>query len=45
MLTRCPSWCDRILISPTARKLIVETNDREYNLIGNEICMGDHKVK
>ncbi|XP_055622006.1 uncharacterized protein LOC129765610 isoform X2 [Toxorhynchites rutilus septentrionalis] len=54
MSTRCPAWCDRILVSPAARKLIDE--DREggkpqstamargtYGIIGETVCMGDHK--
>lgn len=44
MLTRCPAWCDRILISPTAKRLIVDGPDDIYNIIGNDVCMGDHKV-
>uniref|UniRef100_A0A336MJR1 inositol-polyphosphate 5-phosphatase n=1 Tax=Culicoides sonorensis TaxID=179676 RepID=A0A336MJR1_CULSO len=51
MSTRCPSWCDRVLISPAAKKLIVNgedvANDSEtsptYGIIGENICMGDHK--
>ncbi|KFB41793.1 AGAP000203-PA-like protein [Anopheles sinensis] len=26
MATRCPAWCDRILVSPAARKLISDSN-------------------
>lgn len=46
MATRCPSWCDRIVMSPTAKKLIVGSGgDSNYNVIGDNVCMGDHKVK
>lgn len=49
MSTRCPSWCDRVLISPAARKLIVDDDVESekrpiYGIIGENICMGDHKV-
>lgn len=50
MSTRCPSWCDRVLISPAAKKLIVDDGETEsenrpiYGIIGDSICMGDHKV-
>lgn len=46
MLTRCPAWCDRILMSPAAKNLIIDNNfsSSHYNIIGNNICMGDHKV-
>ncbi|XP_062700869.1 uncharacterized protein LOC109422023 [Aedes albopictus] len=33
MSTRCPAWCDRILISPAARKLI--DDERENGKTGN----------
>ncbi|XP_058128174.1 uncharacterized protein LOC131269700 [Anopheles coustani] len=32
MATRCPAWCDRILVSPAARKLISDSN---FNGDGN----------
>lgn len=44
MQTRCPAWCDRVLLSKTAKKLISETDKVEYNLLGFDTCMGDHKV-
>lgn len=44
MQTRCPAWCDRVLLSKTAKKLISETDKVEYNLLGFNTCMGDHKV-
>lgn len=46
MHTRCPAWCDRILMSPAAKNLIVDNtySSSNYNTIGDDICMGDHKV-
>lgn len=46
MLTRCPAWCDRILMSPAGKNLINDNNfsSLHYNTIGDNICMGDHKV-
>ena len=56
MTTRCPAWCDRILVSPAARKLIDEGTTGggggkggggegyAYGIIGEAVCMGDHKV-
>ncbi|KAM7360844.1 inositol polyphosphate-5-phosphatase A isoform 1-T3 [Cochliomyia hominivorax] len=44
MSTRCPSWCDRILMSVQAKKIIRETESpNTYNLMGEDVCMGDHK--
>nr|XP_020478332.1 type I inositol 1,4,5-trisphosphate 5-phosphatase isoform X2 [Monopterus albus] len=47
MNTRCPAWCDRILMSPSARDLVLkpENDDRSivYDNIGPNVCMGDHK--
>lgn len=61
MSTRCPAWCDRILISPAARKLIDDERENgktsgmttaaatssakgTYGIMGEVVCMGDHKV-
>lgn len=46
MSTRCPAWCDRILMDPTAKDLIIDENfsSKDYNVIGEDMCMGDHKV-
>lgn len=41
MRTRCPAWCDRVLMSHEARSLV--SDDTEYDVIGKEVCMGDHK--
>uniref|UniRef100_A0A1A9W6N5 inositol-polyphosphate 5-phosphatase n=1 Tax=Glossina brevipalpis TaxID=37001 RepID=A0A1A9W6N5_9MUSC len=44
MSTRCPSWCDRILMSPQAKQIIDEKfSPNIYNIIGENVCMGDHK--
>uniref|UniRef100_A0A672Q0P8 inositol-polyphosphate 5-phosphatase n=1 Tax=Sinocyclocheilus grahami TaxID=75366 RepID=A0A672Q0P8_SINGR len=47
MNTRCPSWCDRILMSASARDLLVKPENEEklitYDNIGPNVCMGDHK--
>lgn len=46
MRTRCPAWCDRVLMSPAAKNLIIDNNfsSSNYNVIGSDTCMGDHKV-
>ncbi|XP_053727769.1 inositol polyphosphate-5-phosphatase A [Synchiropus splendidus] len=49
MNTRCPAWCDRVLMSHSARQLIQKQNRGgeektvEYNTVGPNVCMGDHK--
>ncbi|KAF7383928.1 hypothetical protein HZH68_014685 [Vespula germanica] len=46
MQTRVPAWCDRVLLSPTAKMLvqnISSSNAVEYGIIGRTTCMGDHK--
>lgn len=66
METRCPAWCDRILVSRLAERNLLslhhnkssfhgdehDTESRsmlnldegiEYNVIGSDVCMGDHK--
>ncbi|KAG2469540.1 I5P1 phosphatase, partial [Polypterus senegalus] len=51
MNTRCPSWCDRVLMSHSAKVLIYrvkeecENNGLAYDTIGSNVCMGDHKVR
>ena len=44
MSTRCPAWCDRILLNDTARKLMDSEQNFNYGIIGEQVCMGDHKV-
>ncbi|XP_017272824.1 inositol polyphosphate-5-phosphatase A [Kryptolebias marmoratus] len=48
MNTRCPAWCDRILMSHTAHNLIHRSKEDDekrvvYNTVGPNVCMGDHK--
>ncbi|XP_018080642.1 inositol polyphosphate-5-phosphatase A isoform X2 [Xenopus laevis] len=47
MNTRCPAWCDRILMSHSAKELLLKSENDErivlYDHIGPNICMGDHK--
>lgn len=47
MNTRCPAWCDRILMSPSARELVLRSESEDkvvtYDHIGPSVCMGDHK--
>ncbi|TNM90249.1 hypothetical protein fugu_004483 [Takifugu bimaculatus] len=52
MNTRCPAWCDRVLVSHTAQKFIGKRADDDdddggkkivYNTVGPNVCMGDHK--
>ncbi|XP_043912753.1 inositol polyphosphate-5-phosphatase A isoform X1 [Protopterus annectens] len=49
MNTRCPAWCDRILLSHSAKEIILksENDDKSftytYDNIGSNVCMGDHK--
>ncbi|XP_061546707.1 inositol polyphosphate-5-phosphatase A-like isoform X2 [Phycodurus eques] len=47
MNTRCPAWCDRILMSSSAKDLVLKPENEEkslvYDNIGANVCMGDHK--
>ncbi|KAK2507326.1 hypothetical protein MC885_015539, partial [Smutsia gigantea] len=47
MNTRCPAWCDRVLMSPSAKELVLRSESEEkvvtYDHIGPHVCMGDHK--
>ncbi|BFY98222.1 hypothetical protein BsWGS_01261 [Bradybaena similaris] len=45
MKTRVPSWCDRVLHTHSARDIIIEDPSHPivYDLIGKDVCMGDHK--
>ena len=47
MRTRCPAWCDRVLMSHEARSLLVKADQADpsfhYDVIGKDVCMGDHK--
>ncbi|XP_049823389.1 inositol polyphosphate-5-phosphatase A isoform X2 [Aethina tumida] len=43
MMTRCPAWCDRVLLSHTAKQLVDDAAEVKYNIMGSDTCMGDHK--
>ncbi|KAJ8359858.1 hypothetical protein SKAU_G00163830 [Synaphobranchus kaupii] len=47
MKTRCPAWCDRILMSSSAKDLVLKPENEDktviYDNIGPNVCMGDHK--
>ncbi|RWS12719.1 type I inositol 1:4:5-trisphosphate 5-phosphatase-like protein, partial [Dinothrombium tinctorium] len=46
MKTRCPAWCDRVLLSKSAKGFIkTEENDSVviYRTVGTTVPMGDHK--
>ncbi|CAL4067938.1 unnamed protein product, partial [Meganyctiphanes norvegica] len=44
MKTRCPSWCDRILMNKQAKDLVEKSGtDVKYQLLGLDARMGDHK--
>lgn len=48
MNTRCPAWCDRILMSHSVQNILLHTNEDSehsliYNTMGPNVCMGDHK--
>ena len=51
MKTRCPAWCDRILMTPEAAKQLRSKEDEpsstginvRYQIIGQDVPMGDHK--
>lgn len=44
MQTRCPSWCDRVVLDKAAKKLVDSSGSKvKYNLIGLTTTMGDHK--
>ncbi|XP_059499824.1 inositol polyphosphate-5-phosphatase A-like [Stegostoma tigrinum] len=40
--TRCPAWCDRVLMSPCAKEIVAK-GEYVYDLVGPSVCMGDHK--
>lgn len=46
MQTRCPAWCDRVVLSETAKHLVHKIDEGgsiEYGAIGENTSMGDHK--
>ncbi|XP_028391529.1 type I inositol 1,4,5-trisphosphate 5-phosphatase-like [Dendronephthya gigantea] len=40
---RCPSWCDRVLLTHNCKEIILEKHLAKYDLDGLNTCMGDHK--
>ncbi|ELU03856.1 hypothetical protein CAPTEDRAFT_131585 [Capitella teleta] len=45
MKTRCPAYCDRIMFTDSTKDLLYDDGQTpEYNMIGSNVCMGDHKV-
>lgn len=45
MKTRCPAWCDRVIMNRVGRNLIDTSLELQHDLIGPAVCMGDHKVR
>lgn len=53
LIFRCPAWCDRVLLSHDAEEHLVHRQPRSnglvtssevrYDVIGADVCMGDHK--
>ncbi|RNA27849.1 type I inositol 1-4-5-trisphosphate 5-phosphatase-like [Brachionus plicatilis] len=44
MESRCPAWCDRIIMNKDFMKSIERSSEcLEYGMIGENTCMGDHK--
>lgn len=43
METRCPAWCDRVLFNRDLQISIRNEKDVEYEMVGRETGMGDHK--
>ncbi|OQV12008.1 Type I inositol 1,4,5-trisphosphate 5-phosphatase [Hypsibius exemplaris] len=43
MKTRCPAWCDRVIMNENSWRTINAHVPLEYGLIGSSVCMGDHK--
>lgn len=44
MATRCPGWCDRVMMSLDAVAVVDQSFEPEYKIMGGDLCMGDHKV-
>ncbi|CAG0878497.1 unnamed protein product [Darwinula stevensoni] len=45
MQTRCPAWCDRILMSQSAQRHFIDgdSDSVQYNMVGRGLYTGDHK--
>lgn len=49
MKTRCPAWCDRVIMNNTAKQLLIKEDENQqtkiqYEMMGNDSPIGDHKV-
>ncbi|KAK6622423.1 hypothetical protein RUM44_002234 [Polyplax serrata] len=47
MKTRCPAWCDRVIMSHSAIPLVKDSSEPGsvvYSIMGRNTCMGDHKL-
>jgi len=46
MESRCPAWCDRIILNKYLKDILDSDDSKNYKyyMIGEETCMGDHKV-
>lgn len=45
MESRCPAWCDRIILNESFKSTIDNHSEVcSYGMIGENTCMGDHKV-
>lgn len=42
MESRCPAWCDRVLMSQGLSSSL-NAESQVYDMIGKQACMGDHK--
>ena len=45
MQSRCPAWCDRIVLNRNLKETIDKhAASSQYGMMGEKVCMGDHKV-
>ncbi len=46
MESRCPAWCDRIILNNYLKDILDldDSKSHKYYMIGEDTCMGDHKV-
>jgi len=43
MESRCPAWCDRIIMSKSMSEVVSNGHKYIYDMMGQQACMGDHK--
>jgi len=43
MESRCPAWCDRIIMNSSLADLVQSGHKHVYDMMGQQTCMGDHK--